>query len=159
MLRFTVSFSPRLRYTLAVLQELSSFAPLPYWMEVDGGEREELDASLLSLCSTGIYGGGMRVAPTSRVDDGLLELVSVGRLSRTSLLRFFPRVFHGTHTSVRQFSVREVREIRVGLRDSSLLRTYADGEPRALLPIRARVLPGAVRILAELPGGAGTVGA
>lgn len=152
-------FSPRLRYTLAVLQELSSFAPLPYWMEVDGGEREELDASLLSLCSTGIYGGGMRVAPTSRVDDGLLELVSVGRLSRTSLLRFFPRVFHGTHTSVRQFSVREVREIRVGLRDSSLLRTYADGEPRALLPIRARVLPGAVRILAELPGGAGTVGA
>ncbi|MCL6424122.1 sphingosine kinase [Brachybacterium sp. JHP9] len=149
--------APRMRYTSAVLQELRSFAPFPYWIEVDGGPREEVDASLLTLCSTGMFGGGMRLVPSARVDDGVLELAMVSGLRRSALLRFFPRVFRGTHVSVPQFSVRPVREIRVGLRDGTALRSYADGEARDLLPIRARVLPGAVRILADL-GTPSTVG-
>lgn len=142
--------SPRLRYTGAVMRELSSFRPFPYWIEVDGGPREDLDASLMTLCSTGIFGGGMRLVPDARVDDGLLDLAIVSGLGRGGLVRFFPRVFRGTHTDLSVFSVRQVREVRVGLREPMLLRAFADGEPSSQLPVCARVLPGAVRILADL---------
>lgn len=140
------------RYTLGVLQELRRFSPLPYWVEVDGGPREELDASLVTIANTGVFGGGMRIVPDARVDDGLLDLATLTGLGRGGLVRFFPRVYRGTHLDVPGFSVRPARRIRVGLREDRELRSYADGEPRALLPVEAEVLPGAVRILAELPG-------
>lgn len=139
------------RYTAAVLRELAAFSPFPYWLEIDGGERIEIDATLLTVSNTGLFGGGMRVVPDARVDDGQLELVTLEGLSRIQLLRFFPRVFRGTHTSVRGFATRPVREVTVGLRHGRGLRAYADGEARALIPLTVRVLPGAVRLLAEVP--------
>lgn len=139
----------RSRYTAAVLRELPAFRPFPYWIEVDGGERTELDATLLTACNTGIFGGGMRLSPSSRIDDGTLELAALQGLSRTQLLRFFPRVFRGAHLGVEGFSLTGISEVTVGLRSGRSLRAYADGEARALLPVTVRVLPGAVRLLAD----------
>jgi diacylglycerol kinase (ATP) len=92
----------------------------------------------------------MQMVPDARIDDGRLELVSVEGLGRRGLLRFFPRVFRGTHTELEAVRIRSVREVTVGLRHGRSLRAYADGEARSLLPVTARVLPGAVRLLADL---------
>jgi diacylglycerol kinase (ATP) len=105
-----------MRYTTAVARELPTFRPLPYWLEIDGGERFEMDAQLLSVCSSGVYGGGMRMVPGSRIDDGRLELLSIEGKRRRDLVRFFPRVFKGTHTELDGVVVRSVREVTVGLR-------------------------------------------
>ena len=140
-----------MRYTAAVLRELPAFSPLPYWLEIDGGERIELDATILTLCSSGVFGRGMRIVPDARIDDGVLELASVSGIGRSELLRFFPRVFKGTHTDLAAMSIQPVREVTVGLRHGRTLRAYADGEARCLLPVTARVLPGAVRLLADIP--------
>src|SRR5699024_8491249 len=139
------------RYTAAVLRELRAFSPLPFWMEIDGGDRVEVDATVVTLCNTGMYGRGMRMVPHARIDDGVLELATVSGIGRAQLLRLFPRVFAGTHTSLEAVDIRPVRRLRIGLRHGKALRAYADGEPRTLLPLTARVLPGAVRLLAELP--------
>ncbi len=140
-------FGTRTRYTTAVLRELPAFRPIPYWMEIDGQERIDVNASLLTLCNSGSFGGGMQIAPQAVLDDGLLDLVSLRGISRTELLRFLPRVYQGTHVSHPGFRVQRVRSITVGVHGSRQIRSYADGEPRALLPVTARVLPGAVRIL------------
>lgn len=147
----TFRLTPNVRYTAAVLRELPAFTPIPYWISVDDGPREEIDASLLTVCNSGCFGGGMRLVPDARLDDGTLELATLTGINRTRLMRFFPRVFRGTHTTVPGFSVRPARTVSVGVRDDRSLRSYADGDPRALLPVTARVLPGAVRLLAELP--------
>lgn len=143
------------RYTRAVLRELRSFRPLPFWLEVDGGERIELDATVLTLCNSGVFGGGMRMVPDARIDDGQLELAVVSGLGRARLLRLFPKVFAGTHTELDAVDIRPVRSLTIGLRHGRDLRAYADGEPRTLLPLTARVLPGAVRLLAEPAPGIG----
>lgn len=146
------------RYTTATLRELRAFRPLPFWIEVDGEERYEVDATVLTLCSSGVFGGGMKIVPESRIDDGKLELATVAGLSRFELLRFFPRVFAGTHTTLEAFSTRSVETITVGLRHGRAVRAYADGEPRAVMPLTARVLPGAVRLLADPTPATGTGG-
>ena len=139
------------RYTTAVLRELRAFSPLPFWMEVDGGGRIEVDATVLTLCNSGMFGRGMRMVPHARIDDGVLELATVSGIGRAQLLRLFPRVFAGTHTSLAAVDIRPVQQLTIGLRHGRTLRAYADGEPRTVLPLSARVLPGAVRLLAELP--------
>src|SRR5699024_4874340 len=59
------------RYTAAVLRELRSCSPPPFWREIDGGERLELDATVLPLCTSGQFGRGMRIVPHARLDDGV----------------------------------------------------------------------------------------
>ncbi|ASK64578.1 sphingosine kinase [Brachybacterium avium] len=138
-----------IRYTSAVLRELRAFTPLPFWLEIDGGERIEVDATVLALCNSGMFGRGMRMVPDARIDDGKLELAIVSGVGRAQLLRLLPRVFAGTHTSLAAVDIRPVEQLTIGLRHGRGLRAYADGEARALLPLTARVLPGAVRLLAE----------
>ena len=139
-----------LRYTTAVLRELPAFRPFPYWISIDGGERRDVDASLLTVSNSGFFGGGMNIVPDARLDDASLELFSAAGLTRTQLLRFFPRVFRGTHTSLDVVDIEAVREdVTIGLRHGRALRAYADGEPRCLLPLTVRLLPGAVRLLAD----------
>lgn len=139
------------KYVSGVLRELPRFRPIPYWLEIDGGARLEFDASILTIANTGVFGGGMSLAPEARLDDGLLDVVRVSGLNRAQLLRLFPRVYRGTHTALPAFSTTPATHVRIGIRDGSALRAYADGEPRSLLPIDARVMPGAVRVLADPP--------
>jgi diacylglycerol kinase (ATP) len=94
----------------------------------------------------------MLLSPDSRLDDGILEVATLEGLGRAGLVRFLPRVFSGRHLSVPGFRLRSARRVKVELREPVRLRAYADGEPRSALPVVAEVLPGAVRLLADLPG-------
>ncbi|MDO5644897.1 MAG: diacylglycerol kinase family protein [Dermabacter sp.] len=141
----------RYGYVGALLREVLHFTPRRYWMEVDGGPRERLRASLLTVCNTGVFGGGMRYSPSSDPRDGELELVSVAGVSRARLLGIFPRVFRGTHVRIPEFRVRRVHSVRVGLDEDRHFLAFSDGEARFALPVSATVCPGAVRILAPPP--------
>ncbi|MCG7442635.1 diacylglycerol/lipid kinase family protein [Dermabacter vaginalis] len=135
----------RYGYTAAVARELLAYRPREYWVEIDGGARTEFEASLLTLCNSGYFGGGMKYCPSSRLDDGILELVSVAGIPRAGLVRFFPRVFSGTHASLEQYTLTRCTSLRIGSREP--LEVCSDGESRSFLPLHARVLPGAVSIL------------
>ena len=76
----------------------------------------------------------------------LLEFVTVSGLSRAGLVRFFPRVFSGTHVSLPHYTVTACTSLTIGSDDP--IEVCSDGETRAFLPLRARVLPGVVSILA-----------
>lgn len=135
----------RFGYTSAVARELFAYRPREYWVEVDGGERVDIEASLLTLCNSGYFGGGMKYCPNSRLNDGVLELVSVAGISRAGLVRFFPSVFSGTHVSLEQYALTRCTSLTIGSREP--LKVCSDGESRSFLPLHARVLPGAVSIL------------
>jgi diacylglycerol kinase (ATP) len=138
----------RRRYDLAVLAELRSYRPLPFELDLDG-ERLEAEAMLVALGNAPSYGGGMRVCPDARMDDGLLDVVIVGPMSRTTFLRLFPKVFSGRH--VKHPAVRVLKAARVSVHAPSAT-AYADGEPLGSLPITSTVVPGALRVVGAEPG-------
>ncbi|MCS6710663.1 diacylglycerol kinase family lipid kinase [Brachybacterium sp. EF45031] len=142
---------PRTRYAVAALRELPHFTPIPFRLTVDGQEPRDVDATVLTVTNTGMFGGGMRLSPQSRPDDGVAELVTVTTARKRVLARNLRRVFRGAHTGVEGFHVEPVHELTVELRDTRMLRAHSDGEGRALLPVQVRVLPGVVRVLTLAP--------
>jgi diacylglycerol kinase (ATP) len=132
-------------YLVAMAGELRTFAPIPFRLTLDGDEVIEREAMLVAVGNTGSYGAGMRVCPGASPDDGLLDVVVLGALSKGEFLRVFPSVYRGTHVAHPAVSVRKVRSVRLEAPD---VVAYADGERVGPVPITCEVRPGALRVIA-----------
>src|SRR3954462_2717361 len=134
----------RRRYDLAMLAELRVFRPLPFVLELDG-ERWETEAMLVAVGNAKSYGAGMKVTPDAEVDDGVVDVMVLSRVSKPEFLKTFPKVFKGTHVSHPAVTVRRARVVSLS---SPGVTAYADGEYLADLPIICETVPGAVKVLA-----------
>ncbi|MBA3618272.1 MAG: hypothetical protein H0W56_01485 [Acidothermales bacterium] len=102
-------------------------------------------ATLVAVANLPAYGGGLRIAPSAAADDGLLDVVVAGPVSRAAALRLLGMVRRGTHLSHPAVTVARARTVTVAAPD---VVAYADGEPVGPLPLTCTVVPGAVRVLA-----------
>lgn len=137
------------RYLAAVLVELVRLRTIRYRLEVEDatGElrTEHRDGVLLNVANTSSIGGGLRIVPQARHDDGLLELFTVAPLGRVRFLCVFPSLFTGRHVRLGSVRIERVRSVLVEAADVT---AYADGERLGPLPVRVDVLPAALRVLA-----------
>lgn len=144
--------SGTLRYLRALLAELGGFSPYGYRITLDE-DRWESTGTLVAVANSPSFGGGMRIAPEARIDDGLLDVVLAGPMSRGHLLGLLPRVFPGTH--VKDPAVQVLRSRTVLIEASPLgpppPAAFADGERLGPAPLRIEARPAAVRVLAALP--------
>ncbi|MBD0837958.1 diacylglycerol kinase [Streptomyces sp. TRM68416] len=134
----------RLKYDLAMLAELAAFRPLPYRITLDDGEVRETEATLVAVGNGPSYGGGMRICPGADLTDGLFDVTIVGDCSRATLLRVFPSVYRGGHVDHPQVSVVRAAKVEIA---AEHVTGYADGEPLGPLPLTARCVPGALRVV------------
>lgn len=133
----------RTRYHASIVSELAAFRPLPFVLEADG-TRRELEAMLVAVGNGSTYGGGMRICPGARTDDGLLDVTVITRISRLTLIRLFPRADPGNPRAAARGSHLSVLRITISAPDVT---GYADGEFVAPLPVTCTVEPAAARVL------------
>lgn len=139
-----LSFPPgTLKYVRAMLQEIRSFAPIPYRLEFED-ETIETAGMLIAVGNGSTYGGGMKVCPGADVHDGTAEILIVGELPKLAFLRLFPKVFTGTHVRHPVTRVLTGREFTLHAPEQV---AYADGEYLGPSPVRIRVLADAVDVI------------
>ncbi len=131
------------RYTVAMLIELAKLKPIRYTVTIDGVQNEE-EAILATIANNSQYGGGMRICPMAKPDDGLLDLMMVRPLSRLDFMRIYPKVFKGTHVTDPRVVIRQGKKFRL---ESSNLVGYSDGERIAPLPMEVAVASRALPVL------------
>jgi diacylglycerol kinase (ATP) len=133
----------KMRYNLAIARELPLFKPLKYEIELDG-ELWNTEAMLVALGNGPSYGGGMHITPDADYDDGLLDVLVVGPISVLELLKVFPKVFKGTHTSHPAVTIKRARRVKL---NTDGIVAYADGERFGPLPMELEVVPRSLRVL------------
>ena len=128
----------QMRYNLATVAELRTFKPLQYTLDLDGATRR-LEAMLVAVGNGPSFGGGLRITEGASLDDGLLDVVIIKPMSRLELVRTYPKLFKGTHTTHPQYERHRVRQVTVA---SPGITAYADGERFGAAPahrgVRAR---------------------
>ncbi len=134
----------QMRYNLATLAALRTFHPLPYTLDLDG-EVLRTRAMLVAVGNGPSFGGGLRITEGASFEDGLLDVVVIGPMSRAGLVRTYPKLFRGTHVHHPQYSRYRVRRVTVA---APGITAYADGERLGALPLTVEADPGALTVLA-----------
>lgn len=133
----------QMRYNLATLAELRVFEPLDYTLALDG-ETRRLKAMMVAVGNGPSFGGGLRITEGALLDDGMLDVVFFHPISKGDLVRTYPRLFKGTHTSHPAYEHHRVREVTVA---APGVVAYADGERLGPLPLTVTAVPAALRVL------------
>jgi YegS/Rv2252/BmrU family lipid kinase len=137
----------RPRYVGATLLRLPFSRPSRFTIELDG-DRLDTTAWMVTVTNGPTYGGGLRIAPAARMDDGRLDVVVVGQMSRLGLLRALPTVFDGSHIDNPAVVAYQGKRLTVTV--SPAVPVYADGEELGVTPASFTVHPAALHALATL---------
>lgn len=138
-------------YVYSLFRTLLTWKPARFTIRTES-ERIRTSGYSISVANNSTFGGGMRIAPEAALDDGLLDVITVGEVGKLRFVANLRKVFKGTHIDDEQ--VRMLRAARVEITASRPFPVYADGEHLTELPVSVRVLPRALDVLVP-PAAAG----
>jgi diacylglycerol kinase (ATP) len=130
-------------YTYATLVELFRFKAGLFTLKYDQGTWQG-KALMLAIGNSPVYGGGMRVTPNAKLNDGLFDVCVVGDLGKIDFLATFPKVFKGTHMSNPKVFGFQTRRIEISVDKD--YKSYADGDFFSDLPMTLEVVPQALTV-------------
>jgi YegS/Rv2252/BmrU family lipid kinase len=136
----------QLGYLLSIFTCLARLDRRPFPLSVDGEPNLDNRRCLfLSFNNSKFTGGTMMIAPNADVNDGLIEYVRWGPISRIGLIRNLQTLYDGTHIQHPLASHRPARQIDFQL--DSPVAVMIDGEALTLHCERLEVLPAALRVV------------
>ncbi len=98
-------------YVFATVKKLLS--PFSYHNVKIKFDGQEIHSKILFIAiSNGkIYGGRFKITPEAILDDGLLEVCVVEEMGRFKYLSIIPKVFKGTHASIKGVNFYRAKEV------------------------------------------------
>jgi len=132
-------------YSMAVLARLVRGMSNHIVIEADG-HRLEADNSALVISNSKFTGGKMKIAPNADAADGKADIVLFNDVNRREIVSIFSGVFSGQHAGHPKVHMRQAATISVEC--DPPLRLMADGELIGWTPLRLKVLPAELVVLA-----------
>ena len=141
-------------YKLSILTSLCSRLGHKLRIEADG-ETFTGEYLMLAVCNGRTYGGGFRAAPQADLQDGLLDLVLVKKISRLRIAGVVNTYKQGKHLKDGEpipelrdvITFRRVKKVRVQVLDHRPIVINQDGECAPRMELMAEIKPMAARIL------------
>jgi diacylglycerol kinase (ATP) len=140
-------FGGRVAFFAATLRALASYDNTDVWLTIEGRPRERRRVLMAAIGNGRYFGGGMKICPQALIDDGALDLVTVGDFSKGEVLTNIGRLYEGTHLELE--AVQSARVARVAVEpveSDARIPVELDGETPGHLPAVFEILPGALRL-------------
>lgn len=132
-------------YTLAALWHTMKLPSQALRIMVDGNLIEQ-QSLFVEISNSRYTGTSFLMAPGARLDDGLLDLTLVRKLSRLRLLRLFHTIYTGQHVNYPE--VMSIQGCEFQILQPAGCPMIMDGEFVGISPATIRCLPGELRIFA-----------
>jgi diacylglycerol kinase (ATP) len=112
-------------------------------VRVDEEERNGLMED--TIVAVGRYlAGGMMITPDAEPDDELFDVLLIGDLTKTELVRVMPKIYRGTHLPHPKGEVLRGRTVSIEADDP--LPVQLDGEQPGTTPVGFEIAPAAIRL-------------
>jgi YegS/Rv2252/BmrU family lipid kinase len=134
-------------FALAMLQTTLASEATTAMVKLDEREEKRLTVANLCVANARYFGGGMKIAPEAKLDDGLFDVVSIGDLGALKILTNAPHLYLGTHLGM--LNVHHSLAARVEtrpVREAEKIAIEVDGELPGFLPASFELIPRALSV-------------
>lgn len=139
----TKALGAKTSYLLALGVVFARWKNVSLRVAVDEERREGLMED--TIVAVGRYlAGGMMITPDAEPDDGLFDVLLIGDLTKTELVRVMPKIYRGTHLPHPKGEV--LRGATVTIEAEEPLPIQLDGEQPGTTPVRLELVPAAIRL-------------
>jgi len=109
-----------------------------------GNEVESISCCAVVVANGRYFADGMQIAPHASLNDGLLDVVIVGDVTKSELLKIRPTLYNGSH--IRHAKIREKKTTTITIESDEQLLVEADGNILGEGPASFSVIPSALTV-------------
>ncbi|MCR5456560.1 MAG: YegS/Rv2252/BmrU family lipid kinase [Clostridiales bacterium] len=120
-----------------------------YKVTIDDGEPFESNLLLCAMGNGGFYGGGFRALPLSSIDDGMMDVCAVDKISRLNFIKIVGKYKAGEHLSVDppyEF-IHYYKCKKITLEPGEVVKVCLDGEFVQTDKITVEIVPSAINLV------------
>jgi diacylglycerol kinase (ATP) len=140
----TKAFGGRATFFYALTREFLAWQNTRVVVELEDGVRREGPMHDVIVANGNWHGGGMKLAPDARQDDGVFDVVLIGDVTKLDFLTTSPKLYSGGYLSHPRVEL--LRSSSVAISAAEPLPLEVDGEPIGATPARFEVVPAALRL-------------
>jgi diacylglycerol kinase (ATP) len=135
-----------LGYALSAMTILQSFTPSEVTLNIDGRCTTLPDVWMIAIGNCPFYGGGMKICPSAKYDDDLLDVCIVSKLGKTRFIKLFPSVYSGRHVEKKAWITTYTGK-RIEIICPEYMIAHADGELIASSSLQVQMCEQRIRFL------------
>ena len=133
-------------YTLATLFKLLSVNSEMMRIEIDG-VMQQRDVVMVEVANSRYTGTKFKIAPKAKLNDGLLDLIILNKITRLKLLKVFHIIYDGSHINYPEIEYIQAKQIKVTQKEPGQL--IPDGEILGFSPVEFNCLAGELEFLID----------
>ncbi|WP_432662087.1 diacylglycerol kinase family lipid kinase [Wukongibacter baidiensis] len=131
-------------YLLGVLKTLIGYKSKEIEVQIDESVIKR-NIELIAVGNGKYYGGGMKINPKADLEDGVLDICLVNKMSKAKFASLFLTVFKGNHVKIKEVETFSGKEIKIYGDESLLLNV--DGDIIGTIPAEIKVEKAALDVI------------
>lgn len=128
-------------FALSTLQEVLDLEFKTVRVKMDEKEEKQLNTINFCVCNSRFFGGGMKIAPNAKINDGFFDIVNIGDIKTAKILLNAYTLYLGTHLTLPEVKSTLAKEIEVFPGENKEIKIEVDGELPGKLPAKFEILP------------------
>jgi YegS/Rv2252/BmrU family lipid kinase len=140
----TKAYGGRATFFYALTREFLAWQNTRVLVELDDSVRREGPMHDVIVANGNWHGGGMKLAPDARQDDGVFDVVTIGDVSKLDFVTTAPKLYNGRYLSHPKVELLQSSAVRISATEP--LPLEVDGEPIGATPARFEVVPSSLRL-------------
>lgn len=140
----TKALGGKVSFMLGSLKALTKYRDRLVKFSVDGGPLEQAQVTTLAVANGQYFGGGMKVAPTADVSDGIFDVTIWSGYGLGDFIFKSAGVYNGNHVKWKGTRTLRCKTFAASSDEDVLL--DCDGEQPGRLPLTITMLPSAIRL-------------
>ncbi len=135
------------KFAFSTLQEVFDSEFTTVLVKID--EREEKSLNTINFCvaNSRYFGGGMKIAPDAKLDDGFFNVINIGDIRTARILLNAYKLYNGSHLELEEVKSTLAKRVEVSAaKPNQTIFIETDGELPGKLPAVYEIVPLALKI-------------
>lgn len=137
----------RASFALSTLREVLDLNFTTVRVSVDEKEEKSLNTINFCVANSRFFGGGMKIAPDAKLNDGFFDVVNIGDMRTAKILLNAHTLYRGTHLELPEVKSVLAKKVEVSpANPHQIILLETDGELPGKLPATFEIVPNALKV-------------